>query len=143
MRPRLLIAFLLFCSVAQSQDINQDINTITIKGITFNQVVSHLIKHGYSISHLDNKANTIRTNFSKCTSKTASVNLSLRVRVRDSVAIITGRMCYNIDNKQYASPETARSSVVKYSRGASKEAFLQMNDFAKSFNAEMIYSKTY
>lgn len=143
LKPRLLIPFLFLCSAAFCQDINQDINTITVKGVTFNQVLSRLLSSGYSIDHLDNNSKTIRTKFSKCSSKTAAMNISLRVHVRDSVAIITGRMCYNINNNQYASPDSARTSVVKYTRGASKEAFLQMDNFAKSFRAEMIYSKTY
>ncbi|PWT74475.1 MAG: hypothetical protein C5B59_11085 [Bacteroidetes bacterium] len=145
LRPHLLIAFLFLCPAAFSQDlnINQDINTITVKGVTFNQVVSRLLSHGYAIKNLDNKNKTVHTSFSKCKSKTAVMNISLNVHVRDSVAIITGKMCYNLNNNQYASPDSARTSVVKYTRGAAKEAFLEMDSFAKSFKSEMIYSKTY
>ncbi|HTQ29354.1 MAG TPA: hypothetical protein VMI35_14555, partial [Puia sp.] len=55
-----------------SQEINQDINTITIKGVGFNQVVSKLMSHGYSIEKLDSKSSMVRTGYTKYNSKTSS-----------------------------------------------------------------------
>jgi len=142
---KLLFLTLLICICANlfAQDINQDINTITVKGITFNQVLSHLAKSGYSIGKLDNKSKTVQTNFLRYNSRTSSINISIKVHVRDSVAAITGKMCYNMNNSRDGIPDSARALNIRYTFGTYKEAFLQMDQFARSLKPEVIYSKTY
>ena len=141
------LLILIFCTLIFSglhgQEINQDINTITIKGVSFNQIINHLQKSGYSIETLDNKRKTVRTKFFRYSSKTSSLDISIKVQFHDSIAVITGRMCYNFKNNgKDTLPDLARSQPVRYTYGSYKEAFLLMNDFAKSFNSEMIYSKS-
>jgi hypothetical protein len=137
-----LIVSSFFCSNLFSQGINQDINTITIKGVTFNQVVSRLVTSGYTIDALDGKSETVRTTFQKCAPGDNLLNLSISARVRDSVAEIKGRLCYNINNIRNGSPDSTRFEQAKYTFGPYKAAFLQVDKFAKSFKCEIIYSRT-
>lgn len=125
-----------------AQDINQDINTITIKGITFDQVVTHLTKSGYSIRKLDDRTKTVQTHYLKYQSKSSSFHIAIFAHVRDSVAIFSGTMCYNINNNRDGLPDSARAFDIKYTHGLYKEAFIQLDNFVKSFNREMIYSRT-
>jgi hypothetical protein len=137
------IGFALMNANVFSQEINQEINTITVKGVSFRQVLSQLLINGYAFEHLDSKANTVQTRFYKCTPKNALFNLSIGVRVQDSVAIITGRLCSNINNIRDGTPDSTNFVQVKYTYGPYKAAFLQMDRFARSFKAELIYSKTH
>jgi hypothetical protein len=125
-----------------SQGINPEINTITVKGVTFRQVVNHLLSSGYAIAKLDNKSETVRTGFLKYPSSNGLLNLSISVRVQDSVAVITGRLCYNIKNNPDTAPDSSNFVRAEYTFGPYKAAFLQVDKFAKSLNSEIIYSKT-
>ncbi|MFI5154283.1 MAG: hypothetical protein ACHQET_13170 [Chitinophagales bacterium] len=100
------------------------------------------MKNGYSIKKLDDHSKTVQTHFQKYQSKTSSFNVAISAHVRDSVAIFTGNMCYNINNNREGLPDSARAFSIKYTHGLYKEAFLQLDNFVKSFNREMIYSKT-
>jgi hypothetical protein len=52
-------------------------------------------------------------------------------------------MCYFYKNNGLDSiPNLAKSQPIRYTHGSYKEAFILLDNFAKSFNAEMIYSKT-
>ena len=137
-----LIVFIFFYLNLFSQGINQEINTITVKGVTFNQVVSHLVGSGYTIDALNNKSETVRTKFLKCIPGDNLLNISISARVRDSVAEIKGRLCYNINNNRNSSPDSTRFEEAKYTFGPYKAAFLQVDKFAKSFKCEIIYSRT-
>jgi hypothetical protein len=138
----LIFAFLNISDSLFSQGINQDINTITIKGISFKQVVTHLMNNGYTIEHLDSKAETVSTKYSKCPSTNDLVNYSINIRVQDSVAEIKGKLCYNIKSNKENAPDSSNSMPAKYTYGVSKAAFLQVDKFAKTFKSEIIYSKT-
>jgi hypothetical protein len=142
--PRLLLLIIscFFCSNLFSQGINQDINTITVKGVTFKQVVSRLVTSGYTIDALNDKSETVRTKFLKCSPGDNMLNLSISARVRDSVAEIKGRLCYNINNNRNGLPDSARSEQAKYTFGPYKAAFLQVDKFAKTFKCEIIYSRS-
>ncbi len=142
MKRFLSIIFLFFSARLFCQEINQDINTIAVKGVTFNQVLTKLRNSGYAIDKLDDHTKTVSTRFSKYASRTASMNISINVHVRDRVAVITGRMCYNLNNRKDAPPDSSRSMEIRHTFGIYKEAFLQLNNFAKSFDAEIIYLKT-
>ena len=137
-----LIAFAFIYSGLFSQGINQDINTITVKGVTLVQVVSRLLGSGYTIADLVIKSETVRTKFSKCPSRNDLLNLSISVRVQDSVAVIKGKLCYNVNNNRNSVPDSSNFEQAKYTFGSYKAAFLQVDKFAKSFKSEIIYSKT-
>jgi len=142
LRLTLLVGFECIYSSLFSQDINQDINTITVKGVTFRQVLSRLLSSGYVISTVDTKSEKVSTKFSKLPPKNDLLNLSLSVRVKDSVAVIKGRLCYNLANNRGNIPDSSHFTQVKYTFGPYKAAFMQMDKFARSFNVEIIYSKT-
>ena len=59
------------------------------------------------------------------------------------MAAITGKMCYNMNNSRDGIPDSARALNIRYTFGTYKEAFLQMDQFARSLKPEVIYSKTY
>ena len=144
MKSRLLIALLFYCSnlFAQDFNINENINTITVKGVTFKKVQDQLVKHGYIISKCDGQSKNIQTRFGRYNLKNDLLNLSIRVHVQDSVAVITGRMCFNLNNVRNGIPDSTNSWSAKFTHGPDKEAFLLMNGFAQSFNKEVIYSRT-
>lgn len=137
LRPLLTVVLIFMYSALFSQDINQGINTITVKGVTFKQVADRLVSSGYVIGRMDSKSKTIQTAYSKYT-KTGSANLSIRVKMRDSVAVITGRMCYNINNIDYGIPDSTNTKQISYTYGYFKAGFLQLDKFAKSFNKPVI-----
>jgi hypothetical protein len=141
LRPLFLLVLTLIYSGIFSQGINQDINTITVKGVGFRQVVDGLLKRGYSIEKTD-RSKIVKTRYSKIDAKNDLLNLSITVRVWDSVAVITGRICYNLKNLRKAVPDSTHSWEAKYTFGPDKQAFLLLDDFAKSFGSEIIYSKT-
>jgi hypothetical protein len=137
----LYISCLFICSNLFSQEINQDINTITVKGVSFRQVLSRLLSNGYVIENLDTSSQTVKTMFSRSSSKVV-LNLSISIRVQDSVAEILGNWCYNKNNNPDSSPDSSHVEQAKYTFGPYKAAFLQLDAFAKLFKSEIIYSKT-
>jgi hypothetical protein len=141
-RTLLSLLLVFFFGHLYSQQINQEINTIAVKGITFNQVISHILSSGYAIDALDTKTESIRTKFTKCGVKNNLLNLSISVKVKDGVAVITGRYCYNVNNKIDGIPDSTHYAQAKYTYGYYKAAFIQVDKFAKSFNSAITYSKT-
>jgi hypothetical protein len=137
-----IISFLFNYSTLFSQEINQDINTITVKGVSFMQVVTRLMNSGYTIENLDSKNETVRTKYSKCPARTDFLNISISVRVQDSVAVMTGKICYNVKNSRDNTPDSSNALRAKYTFGPYKAGFLQVDRFAKLFKSEIIYSKT-
>jgi hypothetical protein len=137
----LYISSILIYSNLFSQDINQDINKITVKGVSFKQVLSRLLSSGYVIENLDNRSQTVRTKFSRCPLKVV-LNLSMSIRVQDSVAEIVGSWCYNKNSNLDSKPDSSHIEPAKYTFGPYKAAFLQLDAFAKLFRTEIIYSRT-
>lgn len=120
-------------------------NTIKIIGVTFNQVVNGLLDAAYTLEKIDSNYQTIKTEFRDGTGKNKWMKLRLLIRVKDSVAIITGQW-YNsmlIGHKVFGQDQTIETatSKIEYTFGNPKNCFNEMNAFALTFNKPVEYSK--
>jgi hypothetical protein len=142
LRSVLLIAAACIYTVVFSQEINQEINTVAVKGITFGQVVDDLSKNGYCFETLDTQYKMVKTKLARFPIQKSVFNLSIIVQVQDSVAVITGWFCLNVHNSYDGAPDSCNVVQAKYTYGPYKSAFLQIDKFAKSLKSELIYSKS-
>ncbi len=138
----LLATSTLFVPSLYCQEINQEINTIAVKGVTFNQVIDHLSAIGYSVETLDSQYRIVKTKLAKFPFHNNSLNLSILVQVQDSVAVITGWFCLDVNDGHNGLPDSCNVVQAKYTFGPYKSAFLQVEKFAKSLKSEVIYSKS-
>lgn len=105
-------------------------NTIEVSGVSFPQVVNALLDAKFDIGKKDDVYFTVKTEFTKETS--SFVHISLAIRVKDSVAYISG-IFYNQIFGFSTSP-------IEYTP-LGKKIFLRMDNFAKSLNGQVTYTK--
>jgi hypothetical protein len=120
------LCFIITNCVAQ----NKGDNTILVKGVTFDQVVNALLDKGYKIDKLDKDFKTVKTEYCECRPK-YSYQILLNVRVKDSVAAISGK----------ASNRNIEIGIENQKWGLYKYSFDDMNNLAKSLKGELSYSK--
>lgn len=120
-------------------------NTIRVKGVDFLQVCNVLLDAGYVIEKKDNDLQTVKTEFRPGKDKNRYMNLCLIIRVKDSVAIITGQW-YNtlFDGARIAGQEQTLSNStykIENTSGNPKACFKEMNEFASRLGKDLLYSK--
>jgi hypothetical protein len=140
----LSLLFILLPFLGQSQDkIPKKTNTIEIVGVSFKEVANALLDAGFTFEKIDSNFLTIKTDFKEGTGKNKWMKLRLMTRVKDSTLFITGEW-YNtmlIGGKLFGVEQTIENSTYKieYTNGNPKNCFLEMNEFANSFNKEKVY----
>jgi hypothetical protein len=142
-----LFTLIIISSITHSQNIPKGTNKITVKNISFKQIVKGLRDNGYTIKKLDTNLKIVRTGFLVCHSRSGLLSLSISVRLKDSIAIITG-LWYSYTGLSDGllttnhAPRPGDIFQVRYSLGDYKETFLQMNKFAQSLKEQIIYSES-
>ncbi len=139
-----LIFFFLLPLIAFSQQkIPKKSNAIEIEGLTFKEVANALLDAGYNFDKIDSNFQTIKTEFKVGKDVNKWMKIRLYVRVKDSIAIISGEW-YNtmfVGNKFLGQEKTIENSTskIEYTFGNPKNCFLEMDEFAKSFNKNSTY----
>lgn len=122
-------------------------NKIIVSGVSFDSVIYKLLDAGYFIDKRDSTLKTVTTLPKRFFEKPSS-NMYLQIRVRDSVAYITGM--FNMDvvmnnvlgldlTFDYRSFDPIENKGMKGS--VMKISFIKMDEFAKSFNKPVEYKK--
>lgn len=140
MRLLLTFAFLPFFALGQTKNDN----TISVKGVGFIEVANKVLDFGYIVAKIDSNLNTINTEFKEGKGKNKWMQLKLNIRVKDSTAIITGQWVNSLflGSKLLGREQTLENSVskIEYTIGNPKHLFLEMAEFAQSFNKPITYS---
>jgi hypothetical protein len=102
----LLILLMLHQSII-AQDIPKHANTIIVKGVSFDKVVRSLIDSGYIPDKMDKDLQYIKTEYKKICVKCVPEML-LTIKVKDSVATITGIWRSSVDMIFSSSQETRK-----------------------------------
>jgi len=139
---KLFLLIMLSPLFVHSQDIPKNANTIIIKGVSFEQVVNNLLDSGFKIDKIDKEYHTVKTEYRKvCTD--CVPELYLDVRVKDSIATITGKWKSTANLFFPATTnENAYIFEIKNERDkVPKRCFAIMNNFAKALNSQISYSK--
>lgn len=131
----------LYVNCTYGQEIPKKANVIVIKGVGFDQIVSKLEAAKYEFSSINKDNQTLRTKFMKICDdcKTA---VSIRIRVLDSVASITGKWTMKggfltglrdkIDDEEFL-------NEVKNAKGMDRDVFNFVNLLALSLNGTVSY----
>lgn len=140
---KLLFTLLLLPVMAFGQKPPKKTNTIEVQGVTFRQMAASLMDAGYYIEKADSNFQTIRTEFKTGTGKNKNMKMRLMVRIKDSTAIITGDW-YNtmfVGSKFLGKEGTVENSTypIEYASVNPKNCFIEMDEFAKSFNKPTAY----
>jgi hypothetical protein len=144
---RLLFALaFVSCSVAYSQSIPKDANTIIVRGVTFKEVVNRLLDSNYTIDKIDSNYQTIQTAY-RLTGK-GVVKMSLRIRAKDSTAFIAGTFRYG-EKSDYMEGSIGWLAAggdnpianIKQWQHKPNNPFAIMNGLALSFNKPVEYLK--
>lgn len=139
----LIIVSLLLPVLSFSQDIPKNANTITVKGVGFDNAVNILLDSGYKIDKIDKEYYTIQTEYKKlCTDCLPEMLISLRIK--DSTATITGKwrstgnflfpLSTNKDTQYIFEIKNEKPKVPRL-------CFQKMNNFALSLHGEIAYTK--
>ncbi|MBK7289187.1 MAG: hypothetical protein IPI78_02440 [Chitinophagaceae bacterium] len=141
----ILIVILLSPLICFSQgNIEKGVNTIHVADVSFNQVVDRLLDAGYYIEKIDSNFQTIKTEFKNGGVKNKLNKFRLFIRVKDSLAIITGQFynTYLLGTKLFGVEQTIENSTnpIANKSGNQKSCFNEMNTFAMSFNKPTTYS---
>jgi hypothetical protein len=126
----LFILILIVPLVSSSQTFEKGTNVIKIKGVSFQEVLQHLVDVGYSFKKVDSNYHYVITEFKDVNKYTFTIQYD--VRWKDSIATVKGKvenggMVFDVG---YYKPQ----SIIK--RG-----FLMMNNFATWFNKPIEYLK--
>lgn len=127
-----LLSLLLLVSVAYAQYIPKNANTIIVKGVTFNDVVNRLLDEGWHIAQIDSVQQTIKTEATP-TKRNGVILVTMYVRVKDSIANITGN--YNIEGNK----ETYAVENRGIKGSPLKNSFILLNEIALSFGKPVDY----
>lgn len=121
-------------------------NVILVKGVSFYEAVTRLLDEGYSIEKIDSNFKTVQTAFKQ--TKKPSTRVSIFIRVKDSTAIVTGivydMVLVGIEflGRRYTEDDAKDPIANIGMKGSSaKDAFIEMDRFAKSFNKTIEYKK--
>jgi hypothetical protein len=130
--------FLLLPMIGFSQEkILKKANAIEVNGVSFREIGNSLLDAGYTFDKLDSNFQTVKTEFKEGNGKNKWMRLRLFIRIKDSVAIITGEW-YNsivIGANLLGQIQTIENSTYKieYTGSNTKKCFLEMKTFAESF----------
>lgn len=117
-------------------------NTITVTGVTFNETVNKLLDAGFIIEKSDSTFKTIKTEYKTGAGSNKWMKLSLNIRVKDSIAYITGKwyntLMLNAFDKFTTIDNEAMAIANTY--GNPKACFKEMDVFALSFKKPVEYS---
>jgi hypothetical protein len=138
----ILLLLLPFTSLSQAK-IPKKTNAIEITGISFKEITNALLDAGFIFDKIDSNYQTLKTEFKDGTDKNKSMKLRFMIRVKDSLATLTGEW-YNtmfIGGKLFDQEQSIENSTYKieYTYGNPKACFLEMNSFALSFKREVKY----
>ena len=136
---------IIFLISQQSHAQSKGDNTIKVQEVGFTQVCNALLDSGFVIDKKDDDLQTVKTEFRDGTGKNKWMKLLLSIRVKDSVAIITGSW-YNstvIGMKFSGQEQTIENNTAKieYTHGNPKKCFNEMKTFALSLGKQIAYSK--
>jgi hypothetical protein len=123
--------------ISECQDAPKGTNAITVRPVAFETVVNALLDSGFKIDNIDKDFHTLSTK------SYGDWNMILSVRVKDSAATISGTFrpgSYLFDIEQLWYPSYRGSNWLTHGKAAVK-TFEWMDNFAKSFNGQVIYSK--
>ncbi len=145
---KLFYIFLLCPFFLRSQEIPKKSNTITVTGVSFKQCVTGLLDAGFMIDKIDSNYMTVRTTFIPAklkNGKDSECEMSIDVRVKDSVATITGRWF----NKMFIGLFTGGGNTpgpndiykTGYYSVVPKMAFSQMVEYAQALKGNIAYSQ--
>ena len=137
---KLTLLFLLLSFISSAQP--KKANTIIVKGVQFKEVANALLDAGYEIAKSDSSLGTIKTEYKLGTGELKYVKVSIFVRIKDSVATITGKWYNTIVMNAFASKFTTEdneSLIVQNTNGGYKLCFQEMNKLALSFNKPVEY----
>jgi hypothetical protein len=148
MNKQWIFFFLAIPIIGFTQDPPQGTNQINVRGIAFSRVVDTLQARGYEIKWIDNNHKTVRTTFKEAPDpngrRSSFVYVSLRIRVKDSTALISAKW-YNavyLNSRDDTEPVDSELLMVEWAPGdALQLAFKQMDSFAKLFDKEISYTK--
>lgn len=109
---------------------------IIITGVSFNQVVNAILDSGFQIKDIDKDFLTMTTK------PFGDWNQILYLRVKDSVATLTGEMIagFKLDVEQHWDPPYQGHNWFTHNRGM-VETWNMMDGIAKSFKKPITYSK--
>lgn len=118
-------------------------STIRVLGVTFDELTNALLDKGFQFDRVDSNLLALRTDFIDGSGKNKWIKYRIIARVKDSTAIIVGEW-YNtlfIGHKLLGQEQTIENSTYKieYSTGAPKKCFIEMDNFAKTFNKPVEY----
>lgn len=116
-------------------------NAIKVTGIAFREIANNALDAGFVFDKVDSNFQTIKTEFRN--GKNKSMKLRLMIRVKDSVAIISGEWydASSIGRTVAGVEHTIENSTmkIKYTSGHSKRCFEDMDKFAQSLNRPVEY----
>lgn len=139
---KIFILLLLPC-FCNAQDIPKFANTIFVKGVTFAQVKSALLDSAYFIDLQNEQDGTIITTeknvdpYRLFGQNTDRWHIILNIRVKDSIAKISGQIWYVEQKpKQWRPIEYWRSTI-----SAPHAIFMNMDKVAQSLHGQVTYAK--
>jgi len=128
---RILFLLLPIFAFSQKTILKGTTNTARVSGVTLNEAGNKLLDMGYVIEKSDSIFQFLKTEFRDGTGKSEWMKIRLFVRIKDSVAIVTGEW-YNtmlIGSKLLGQEQTIENSIYKieYTSGNPKNCFNEMN----------------
>jgi hypothetical protein len=143
MKIFLLILFTLFSLISGAQEKGD--NTIIVKGVGFDQVCQMLLDKGFVIEKKDSDLQTVKTEFKTGTGKNKWMKHLMNIRVKDSIATITGQW-YNtmfLGSNLGGQQQTIETLVdeTKYTSGNPRACFNEVKEFALAFGKPVEYRK--
>ena len=141
---------LFFPLLTFSQEAPKGTNLIKVKGVSFKEVAETLLDQGYTFMKIDSNFNTITTD-PKDNSRRTSGMIQINIRVKDSVAFITGYCGWTAgdftDNPGYTGDKLLDVALggkgeirnVGMKRSILKDSFGAIDKFAKSLGGKIEY----
>lgn len=140
---RLIIALLIPLTALSQQPANGD-NVIAVKDITFSKAAAILLDAGYSFKSKDSADCIVLTEFRPYSSG-GGLNYDVRLRVKDSVAYISGhwKMNVQIRSGMFASdPNELREACWKgWRTGGYRMVFSKLQEIAAKLGGSISYAK--
>jgi hypothetical protein len=143
----ILISLLLFINSKAQAPINA--NVILVHNIIFKDAVNRLLDSGFTIKKIDSNYNTIETDPKAWNRSGWGQQMLLKIRIKDSIAEITGLMGFEENNNNKYSPgslgailsgvNTPISNVKAFQKRKKPTPFTIMNNIALSFNKPVEY----
>lgn len=139
---KILFLMLFLPTIIFSQEAPSGANAILVKNIVFQKVVSSLLDQNFEIDKIDKDFLTVKTKFKKVQDKSFSytLQLSFYIRIKDSTAMVSGE--YILGNQYVAEQGLYRSDIINKGKpknyNEAYQAFLKMNEFAKSLGGDSI-----